>query len=63
MMATERLADVPVKAPPVEARCGACGGWVGTVPAGTAWMRGRCYNRTEGHDCRLYGKGQTIHLR
>lgn len=38
--------------PPWEARCHACGGWVGTVPAGTPWFRGRCINRR----CRMYGK-------
>jgi hypothetical protein len=62
-MTAERLADAPVKPPPVEARCAACGGWIATVPAGTPWARGRCYNRINGHACRLYGRGQTVHLR
>lgn len=51
------------KAPPVEARCRACGGWISTVPAGTPWVRGRCFNRQDGRDCSLKGQGQTIKLR
>lgn len=54
------------KAPPVEARCRACGGWLATVPAGTLWARGRCFNgRTQiatGKKCELYGVGQTVVL-
>jgi hypothetical protein len=62
MMAAPRT-DQP-KAPPWEARCKSCGGWVGTVPAGTAWFRGRCGNRSvlgqPGRKCALYGQTQTF---
>lgn len=36
--------------------CGACRGWIGTVPAGTPWLRSRCINRR----CSKYGAAQTI---
>lgn len=63
-MATVRAEQPTVpKPPPQEARCRACGGWIATVPAGTAWARGRCFNRVNGRDCRLYGQGQTVKLR
>lgn len=57
------MADpVPARVPPQEARCRACGGWVGTVPPGTPWFRGRCGNRAvdglPGRKCRLYGQTQ-----
>lgn len=47
-----------VKAPPREARCRQCGGWIATAPAATKWLRGRCMNRR----CKLYGDGQTVKL-
>lgn len=56
-------AEAGTREPPKEARCQACGGWIATVPAGTTWARGRCHNRVGGKDCRMYGKGQTVHLR
>lgn len=64
-MAVAVQVDAPAspRVPPIEARCSACGGWVATVPAGVPWVRGRCYNRIDHRDCRLYGRGQTIHLR
>jgi len=48
----------PPRAPPAEARCRACGGWLGTVPAGTRWLRTRCLDRR----CALHGVAQTVHL-
>jgi hypothetical protein len=62
-MTDERRPPTEPRSPPKEARCAACGGWITTVPAGTAWARGRCYNRTDGRNCKLYGQGQTVHLR
>lgn len=52
-------APASVKAPPREARCRACGGWIASAPAATTWVKARCGNKR----CRLYGEGQTIHLR
>lgn len=36
--------------------CGACGGWIGTVPDGTPWFSGRCINRR----CLKYSEPQRI---
>ena len=47
------------KAPPRDARCSACGGWIMTVPGGTLWGKGRCGNRR----CRLYGEPQRFSFR
>jgi hypothetical protein len=52
-------APAAVKQPPRDARCSQCGEWIGTAPAGTKWLRGRCGNRR----CPKYGAGQTVHLR
>ncbi len=60
MMVEERVLK-----PPVEARCRACGAWLSTVPAGTAWARGRCFNarvQFTGRKCELYGTAQTVVL-
>lgn len=65
-MSVAEVCEQPLALPrpaPLEARCRACGGWIATVPAGTPWARGRCFNRVQGRDCRLYGQGQTIQLR
>lgn len=62
MIATS-VAEPTLKAHPLEVRCRACGGWLATVPPGTAWARGRCYGRTNGRPCPLYGQGQTVKLR
>lgn len=48
-----------VKQPPKEARCKGCGGWIASAPGGTTWVKARCGNKR----CRLYGEGQTIHLK
>jgi hypothetical protein len=59
--------DPQTRMPPWEARCKACGGWVGTVPGGTAWFRGRCGNRSvlgqPGRKCALYGSTQSFKQR
>jgi hypothetical protein len=44
------------KPPPQQAYCKACGGWIATVPAGTAWVRGRCMNKR----CQKYSEAQQI---
>jgi hypothetical protein len=48
-----------IKAPPKEARCFACGGWIASAPGSTTWVKARCGNKR----CPKYGEGQTIHLR
>ncbi len=47
------------KAPPKDARCAACGGWIVTVPPGTTWATGRCGSKR----CRLYGEKQRFTFR
>jgi len=47
------------KAPPRDARCAACGGWIVSVPSGTTWATGRCGNRR----CRLYNAKQRFSFR
>lgn len=54
-MSAERVTEQP-KSPPTTVYCRACSGWVGTVPAGTAWIRTRCINKR----CRLYSVAQQI---
>lgn len=58
-MTDDRLAEQQAQAPPLEARCQGCGGWLSTVPAGTPWVRARCGNKR----CRLYGDGQMIRFK
>lgn len=54
--------QAPPRIPPWDARCKSCGAWVGTVPSGTPWFRGRCGNRkvdgVPGRKCRAYGQTQ-----
>lgn len=61
MAASWREPDPPAekKAPPRDARCDGCGGWIATVPPGTTWCSGRCGNRR----CRLYGAAQRFTFR
>lgn len=68
MVVSVHTAEVqPSRVPPWEARCRACGGWVGTVPGGTPWFRGRCGNRQmagmAGRRCPQYGVTQTFKAR
>lgn len=54
-MMTARAEPKP-KAPPVAIYCRACSGWIGTVPAGTPWFRGRCINKR----CQKYAVAQQV---
>lgn len=62
MMTTDRLAEAQVKTRPIEVFCRVCQAWLGTVPAGTSWFRGRCFNRSvdgrPGRKCSRYGETQ-----
>ena len=40
----------------VAAYCGACRGWLGTVPAGTPWFSGRCIVKR----CPKYNEPQRV---
>lgn len=55
-MAATARAEQPPKAPPKTVYCSACSGWVGTVPAGTPWIRTRCINKR----CSKYSQAQQI---
>lgn len=69
MMAAPAVVEQPTKAPPWDARCEACGGWIATVSGGASWVRVKCMNwrvnRTlsENRRCPKYGQTQTIHIR
>ena len=51
-----RVEQGPKATTEVAVYCGACRGWIGTVPAGTAWFRGRCISRR----CPRYAEAQRI---
>jgi hypothetical protein len=60
MRAEQQPQQAPQPAPVVRhetaAYCGACAGWMGTVPAGTPWFSGRCINKR----CPKYAEPQRI---
>lgn len=68
-IAEQQTEHDPSKAPPWDARCSACGGWIATAPGEAPWVRAKCMNwrvtRTVGSDrkCRLYNQSQMVHRR
>lgn len=56
MTVPARAGQPPKQAVEIAVYCGACGGWIGTVPLGTPWFRGRCINRR----CPKYAEPQRI---
>jgi hypothetical protein len=58
MTATARSDSQPKANAEVAVYCGVCRGWIGTVPSGTPWFRGRCINRR----CAKYSEPQRIKI-
>lgn len=56
MTAPARADQTPKSTAEIAVYCGVCRGWLGTVPAGTPWFRGRCINRR----CPKYSEAQRI---
>lgn len=61
-MTADRIAEQQPRTRPIEVFCRACQAWLGTVPPGTPWFRGRCFNRSvgglPGRKCGKYGETQ-----